>query len=106
MKDIISGLKKFVHMHQVKTLRVPQYETLKMTVIIEQALGMPEVMKHLPILKELEKVPKAWCCNVIFSVVGDQFEAWVYDRIRARNERVTAIRDLNINVDPRVLAAF
>ena len=67
---------------------------------------MPEVMKHLPILKELEKVPKAWVCNVIFSVIGSQFEDWVADRIRKRNERVTVLRDLNIDMDPKVLAAW
>ena len=61
---------------------------------------------HLPTLKELEKVPKAWFCNVIFSVVGKQFEDWVTHKIRERNERVTVARDLNINMDPRVLAAW
>ena len=44
MRDLISGARRFVHNHHVKTLRVPQYESLKMSLIIEQALTMEEVM--------------------------------------------------------------
>jgi hypothetical protein len=57
-------------------------------------------MIHLPILKELEKIPKQWLCNLLYSVIGDDFARWVSERIKERNERVTVLRDLNINIDP------
>jgi hypothetical protein len=63
-------------------------------------------MAHLPILKELEKVPKQWLCNVIYSVIGDDFSNWVVHKVKERNDRVTVLRDLNINIDSQVLAAF
>ena len=106
MRDLISGKKKFIDCDKIKFLYVPQYESLKIALIMAQALSIPEAMNHLPILKEIEKVPKAWLCTIIYSVVGKQFAGWVQERIGERNEKVTVIRDLNINIDPKVLAAF
>jgi hypothetical protein len=106
MKDLISGSKKYLHCENMAHLYVPQYDTLKITKIMEEASRVSEVMAHLPILKELEKVPKQWLCNVIYSVMGSNFAQWVQERVRERNERVTVLRDLNINIDPQVLAAF
>ena len=63
-------------------------------------------MNHLPTLKELEKVPNSWLCTVIYTVVGEQFSNWVKHKIQERNQKVTVLRDLDIKIDPKVLAAF
>jgi hypothetical protein len=67
---------------------------------MEEASKVPEAMAHLPILKELEKCPKQWLVNVIYSVLGNPFAQWVAEKVRERNEKVTVLRDLNINIDP------
>jgi hypothetical protein len=79
---------------------------LKLELILENVLAIPDAVLHLPDLKELTKCPKAWVVNITYSVVGDTFAAWVHQRIRERNEKVTVQRDLNISIDPQVLAAF
>jgi hypothetical protein len=73
---------------------------------MENVLTIPEALKHLPVLKEIPKVPKQWLVNIVYSVVGDDFAIWVEDRISKRNEFVTVKKDLNISIDPVVLAAF
>jgi hypothetical protein len=44
--------------------------------------------------------------NIIYSVYGKPFQAWVDDRIRTRNEKVAVQKDVMINVDPAILKAF
>ena len=39
-------------------------------------------------------------------MVGDQFAAWVKERIEARNVKVTVSKNLNIALDPEVAEAF
>jgi hypothetical protein len=56
---------------------------------MENVMTIPEALAHLPLLKELKKVPKAWLCDIVYSVVGDTFAAWVADRISERNKKVT-----------------
>lgn len=73
---------------------------------MDNVLGIPEALQYLPCLKEIPKVPKQWLVNIIYSVVGENFELWVHDRISKRNEKVTIAKDLNILIDPTVLAAF
>jgi hypothetical protein len=106
MKDIIGGIKLFIPCHKIRHLYVPQYDTLKLELILKNVLSIPEAVKHLPDEKELCKLPKSWICNITYSVVGDSFAEWVHQRIVERNEKVTIKRDLNISIEPRVLAAF
>ena len=63
-------------------------------------------MKHLPDVKEIPKLPKQFLINILYTVVGDNFAAWISARIRARNEKLQADKDLNISIDPGLLAAF
>ena len=62
--------------------------------------------KYLPIEKELDKVPKQWLVNVIYSVLADPFKNWVKAKIEERNEKVIADKDLLIDMDPDVAKAF
>jgi hypothetical protein len=52
---------------------------------MQEASKVPLAMAHLPILKELEKVPKQWLVNTIYSIIGDDFAEWVSIRIKERN---------------------
>ncbi|MEC8878028.1 MAG: hypothetical protein VX554_02475 [Candidatus Thermoplasmatota archaeon] len=55
---------------------------------------------------ELRKLPKQWVVNVAYSVVGDQFGAWVREQIEARNLKVAHERDMLVDLDPEIAAAF
>lgn len=66
----------------------------------------PECLPFLPIQKELPKVPKQWISNVIFSVVGETYSNWVKQRIVDRNTKLVTKKNLNIDMDPAIAAAF
>ena len=61
---------------------------------------------YLPDTKELPKVPRQWLANVIYSVAGPPFAAWVDAQIALRNAKIVASDNNCINMDPEVYAAF
>ena len=63
-------------------------------------------MRALPIEREIKKLSKQYIANVIYTIVGADFKDWVEDRIKARNERVTQEKNLDIELDEDVAKAF
>ena len=43
---------------------------------------------------------------MIYSLAGDDFRVWVSQQIKDRNDRVAEKRDLMIELDPDIAAAF
>lgn len=90
----------------VKQLYVPQYETLKVELILEEVKNDVECLSYLPCPKEIVKLPKQYLVNLIYGVIGEDFARWVFSRIEDRNAKVTVQKDLMINLDDDLAAAF
>ena len=90
----------------VKQLYVPQYETLKIELILEEVRDVREVQSYLPTHSETKKFPKQYLVNLIYAVVGENFARWVRSRIEDRNAKVTVQKDLMINLDDNLASAF
>ena len=106
MKDLISGAKKFLKCDQIRHLYVPQYETLKLEEIYLFMKSKSTCYNYFPIEKEMKKLPKQWIVNVLYTALGDAFGDWVKGRIESRNEKVVKEKNLLIDMDPAVAAAF
>ena len=58
-------------------------------------------MQYLPaIQKEINKIPRGFLANTIYSVCGEPFQVWVRGVMAERNRRVAAERNLLIDMDP------
>lgn len=90
----------------IKHLYVPQYETLKIELILEEVKNDKECLSYLPCPKEILKLPKQYLVNLIYSIIGEDFARWVQQRIEDRNVKVTVQKDLMINLDDDLAAAF
>ena len=77
-----------------------------MALLWEQMRQNEEVLRFMPIEKEVKKLPKQFLVNVAYSVYGDTFAAWVKQRVEERNAKVTKEKNLLISMDPEVAAAF
>ena len=106
MKDLISGARKKIRADQVKHLAVPQYETLSVKQIKTFIAEHDECLQFLPEEQEWDKLPKSWFCNIINTTVEDLFAKWVKDRIEARHAGIVTKKNLGINMDPDIMAAF
>ena len=64
-------------------------------------------MRALPIeKKEVFKLPRAYIANIIRTVIGEEFERWVKDRVNTRNQKVQDEREVGIFMDPTIEAIF
>ena len=74
--------------------------------ILDQIGNDQTFVAHMPIPKEIRKVPKQWIINIAYSVLGEGFAAWIKTQIEERNTKVTVEKNLMINLDPDIAAAF
>ena len=66
----------------------------------------PEVMKYLPIQKEIDYLPKQFILNVSYKIIGDQFGEFIKSRVTERNDKVAEKGDLNLHMDPEIYEAY
>ena len=63
--------------------------------------------KALPIEpRDIEKLPRYYVANVIYTIIGERFKQWVEQKIQERTEKVVQEQDMAIEMDPEVLKAF
>ena len=86
---------------------MPYYESLS----LEKIQGFcqqhhNEIDRYLPDSREIHKVSREWICNIIATVLKNIFTDWVKKQIEDRNEKVTVKKNLEIEMDPDIAAAF
>ena len=64
---------------------MPQYESLTLDLILDFGLSYPAVEAALPIMREIRKMPRAYICNIIYTLVGEAFKKWVSKNCVERN---------------------
>ena len=64
-------------------------------------------LKYLPKDQlDIDRLPRQYVANVIFTICGDDFERWVNKTIESRNEHLIQQRDLLIEMDPTIAKIF
>ena len=77
LKDLLAGKKTITKSKEIKHITIPQFDGLTFETIIEYAESYDEVMEKFPIKRELEKYPRQYIANVIYTTVGKPFYDWV-----------------------------
>lgn len=54
----------------------------------------------------MRKIPRDYLINIIYTVVGDEFEKWVMQRAKARNDKLNSSNDLLLDFDPEIVKIF
>ena len=107
LRDLVAGRRTLIKAQNIKHLHVPHFKKLAIKHMMEYCKGIPKVMKAFPSeAKEIEKLPRQYIINVIFTLVGSPFEVWVNQRIEERHRLIAEDRDLNIELDPDIAAIF
>ena len=85
---------------------MPQYVTLKVELILEKINEHQRAPFFIPDERDIDKVPRAWLCNIAYTVIGDSFSNWVNQAIVDRNHYVAQKKNLLIEMDPAIHQAF
>ena len=103
---------KNIHLHfsikcdDIKVLNVPQYYSLRVEKILEKINQHQDAPRYIPDERDILKVPRAWLCNVAYTVIGDHFANWVRQAIADRNTAMAEKQNLNIEMDPDIYREF
>ena len=90
----------------MKVIFVPHYINLELREIIDFGLERNELMEYFPLTKELTKMSRKYICDVIYSIVGDEFEEWVNARVNLRHEKMAEKKDLMLSLDPEIARCY
>ena len=64
-------------------------------------------MMHLPERKaEIDKLPRQYIINIIFTKVGEKFATWVNEKVNERHEKVKDDGKQYIELDPEVARIY
>ena len=75
--------------------------------MLYHARNWPDVARALPSeQREVEKLPRQYIANVIYTVVGLVFKQWVEGEINKRNAKIIEDQNLAIDMDPEIYDAF
>ena len=106
LRDLASRKRTWLKCNGVKILQVPQFEGLKVEMLLQYAEQFPEVRKALPeVQREIAKMPRAYICNIIYTFVGEPFAEFVAGKVRARNQKIQQDQDY-IQMDPEIAAIY
>ena len=67
---------------------------------------MSKSWKALMYKREIHKVSREFLFNVYATVLKNIFTDWIKQQIDERNEEMKEKRDMNIELDPDIAAAF
>ena len=86
MRDLSAGRRRIIKNDEVKVINVPNYEGLTTDDMLKFAKDYPIVGDALPLeLREVDKLPRTYIANVIYTLVGEPFNLWIKAGIEVRN---------------------
>ena len=92
---------------EAKHISVPYYESLSLEKIQQFCQRHPsDINLYFPDRREIHKISREWICNIIATVLKNIFTDWVRSQIENRNEDMTLKKEMNIELDPDIAAAF
>ena len=107
LRDIAGGRKKCIKEHEIKHLNVPQFADLKIDEFLKFASDYPFATMCLPDRKqELDKLPRQYLINVIYTKVGEPFRKWVDEKVGLRHEKVKEKEEMYVELDPEIAKVF
>ena len=104
--DLLTLLSRYIKDTGIKHIFAPQYETLTVEKILEFAQEHAQVWDYLPARKDCYRLSRQFLLNVLHTIVGEPFARWVNEQVDQRNAKIADKRNMLIELDPEVAAAF
>ena len=58
------------------------------------------------IVGEIEMLHRQYVINVVYTLVGENFQDWVDKQVRIRNKKMAEEKNMNISMDPEIAQIF
>lgn len=70
--------------------------------ILAKMKKYPQVLSYLPGDKDLGRLPRNFCVNLLYSIVGEEITRWVSGIVEERNAKVAKDRKMLLELDSEV----
>ena len=61
-----------------------------------------EVQKYMPEPVELEKYPRQWKINIIYTLVGEEFKKWVKTKVEEYHQKIKDQQNNEFEMDKEI----
>ena len=106
ISKVIVGDKKYLKSKDVKVWQVPQIKGLKISHILEFARAKVDIDSYLFDYEYRNEPNRAWICNVINSLITEDFQGFVSSKIKERVKHVVMAKRMNEKALPEFVGIF
>ena len=85
---------------------VPQIDGLTVDDILQVFRASPNLLKYLPDERDWVNLDRKWLCDVLYTLDKANFQAIIDKAIKARKERLSASKNLLIEMRPEFAQAL
>ena len=82
------------------------YESMTLRIILNEGFKHEGVRRYFPEDRDLHRLPRDWCLNTIYSIVGKPWKDWVDNQREQRNDGMRDKKGLTIDFAPSIAEIF
>ena len=106
LRDLLMGKKLHVKCSEVTVIKVPQYNGLKVRDLIRFAESKFSIDKFLPEYSYHKEPNREWLCNIINTLVNDEFKNFIQEKIDKRNKELIKTQNLGVSAKQEFIDIF
>ena len=92
--------KFYLTWRQIVAIKVPQYNGLRVKDIIKFATDHIDIKKFLPKYNYEKEPNREWLCNIVNSLLTEDFNAFIEDKISIRKQELIKSQNISVSVKP------
>mmetsp|Transcript_24092 Transcript_24092/g.27791 ORF Transcript_24092/g.27791 Transcript_24092/m.27791 type:complete len:141 (-) Transcript_24092:215-637(-) len=98
--------KKYIHCSDVKVIKVPHLEGLRVSDILKYARRTFNIDAFLPEFAYDKEPNRDWLCNIVNSAMGDEFKNFISEQRKKRESKIIAKKNLAVDALPEFVDIF
>ena len=106
LREIMSGKRKFLKHHEMRSCYCPQYQSLSIAHVLEFAFSYPNVRDYFPEDRDMPRLPREWILNMCHSLLKDDFQNFIDNKVEDRNEALKSTKGLTMNMAPEIYEIY
>uniref|UniRef100_A0A7S3JAA4 Uncharacterized protein n=1 Tax=Euplotes harpa TaxID=151035 RepID=A0A7S3JAA4_9SPIT len=100
------GRKKFTHCSEVKVIKVPHLEGLRVSDILQFARRSFNMNQFLPEFSYDKEPNRDWLCNLVNTAVEEKFKNFISEQRKKREQKIIAHKNLAVDALPEFVNIF
>ena len=106
LRAVLIGDKYYVKWSEVKVIKVPHLQGLRVKDILNWARERVEIDRYIPDYDYQKEPNREWFLNLVNTLLEDDFKDFINDKWRAREQKVIKSKNLGVTVQNEFIEIF